>query len=103
MENLIQLRNFIIQSVEKIIDPQSEIVFIELFVIKQFLSRIPNHPEYLQFIKDGFEALKNSSKYNIVAEQTDLNFGQINEFMNKETEEIGNKRGKKVLELKNWN
>jgi len=97
MANLIQLRNFIIQSVEKIIDPKNELIFIELFVIKEFLSKIPDHPEYLQFIKDGFEALKNSSKYNIVEEQADLNFDQINEVMNNEKEEIQKKRGNKVL------
>jgi len=66
MEHYMRLKNFVVKTFDRIADPyQTSKISPDLFEVKNFFSKIPNGKSYLKILKDGFEGLKNTWKYNI--------------------------------------
>ena len=66
MENFMRLKNFIVKTVERIVDPkQTTKITRDLFDVRNFLKKIPKGKKYLKFINDEFEVLKKTPKYKI--------------------------------------
>jgi len=69
MENYMRLTYFVIKTFDRIVDPyQTDKISRNLFEVKNFLCKIPNSKSYLKILKDGFQVLKNTWKYNISAD-----------------------------------
>ena len=110
--NLERLRELMVKTVDKIVNPGSnEPIIRELFQIKHLFSKIPDDKASLEFIQKGLLELKNHNRYSIKSKKPldnskpeDVIKSKIVAKLGEEANNLSNKEKQVDLHrLKNWN